>query len=70
MKPEVFGNTQHNLLGHYSGPWAVRTKAAELGVTVPDGLEPDVIARLREKIKAVRRQISDDEFREIVAAAR
>ncbi len=69
MKPEVFGNTQHNLLGHYSGPWAVRTKAAELGVTIPEGLEPDVIARLREKIKAVRRQISDDEFREIVAAA-
>jgi hypothetical protein len=48
----------------------VRTKAAELGVTIPDGLEPDVIVRLREKIKAVRRQISDDEFREIVAAAR
>ncbi|MBT5570849.1 MAG: hypothetical protein HOJ90_06485 [Alphaproteobacteria bacterium] len=69
MKPEVFGNTQHNLLGHYSGPWAVRTKAAELGLTIPDGQEPEVIARLRETIQTVRRQISDDEFREILAAA-
>jgi len=69
MKPEIFGNTQHNLLGHYSGPWAVRTKAAELGLTIPNGHEPNVIARLREKIQNVRRQISDDEFREIVAAA-
>ena len=69
MKPELFGNTQHNLLGHYSGPWAVCAKADELGLTIPDGHEAAVIERLREKLKAVRRQVNDEEFGEIIAAA-
>ncbi|MBM3559340.1 MAG: hypothetical protein FJX53_05580 [Alphaproteobacteria bacterium] len=69
MKPEVFGNTQHNLLGHYSGPWAVRAKAQELGVRIPDGREIEVVGGVRRKIQAVRRQLTDAEFREIVAAA-
>lgn len=69
MKPEVFGNTQHNLLGHYSGPWAVRAKAQELGVKIPDGKEIEVVGGVRRKIQAVRRQLTDSEFREIVAAA-
>ncbi len=68
MKPEIFGNTQHNLLGHYSGPWAVRAKARELGLTIPEGREPQVIEKLRGKIQSVRRQLSDAEFTDIVAA--
>jgi hypothetical protein len=68
MKPEVFGNTQHNLLGHYSGPWAVRAKAKELGLTIPDGREEQVIENLRGKIQSVRRQLTDAEFSDIVAA--
>ena len=61
-KPELFGNSQHNLLGHYSGPWAVRAKAKELGLVIPDGKEENVIEKLRSKIKDVRRQINDQEF--------
>ena len=68
MKPEMFGNTQHNLLGHYSGPWAVRAKAKELGLTIPEGREPDVMEKLRGQIQSVRRQLTDAEFADIVAA--
>jgi 2-isopropylmalate synthase len=66
MKPEMFGNTQHNLLGHYSGPWAVRAKAKELGITIPKGKEPDVIAKVRSEIRWRKRQLSDEEFKKIV----
>ena len=68
MRPEVFGNTQQNLLGHYSGPWAVRAKAKELSLTIPEGCEPQVVEKLRDKIQLVRRQLSDAEFSDIVAA--
>jgi 2-isopropylmalate synthase len=68
MKPEMFGNKMHNLLGHYSGPWAVRTKAKEIGIKIPPGKEPDVIKRLRTEIRFRKRQITNDEFAKIVAA--
>ena len=67
MKPEMFGNTQHNLLGHYSGPWAMRAKAKELGITIPKGKEPDVVAKVRSEIRWRKRQLSDEEFKKIVA---
>jgi hypothetical protein len=69
MKPNVFGNETHNMLGHYSGPWAVRTKAKELGLTIPPGKEKDVLAGLRAKLKEIRREVTDDEFRTLVKAA-
>ncbi len=67
MKPQMFGNRMHNLLGHYSGPWAVRAKAKELGVTIPKGKEPAVVEKLRSEIRWRKRQLTDDEFRKIVA---
>ena len=69
MKPEMFGNAKHNLLGHYSGPWAVRTKARELGLEIPEGKEPEVVERLRAEIRWRKRQITDGEFRKIVEMA-
>ncbi len=66
MKPEMFGNAKHNLLGHYSGPWAVRTKARELGLRIPEGREPEVVERLRAEIRWRKRQITDGEFQKIV----
>ena len=66
MKPELFGNSQHNLLGHYSGPWAVRAKAKELGFVIPDGKEEVVIEKLRSKIRDIRRQLNDQEFIDIL----
>lgn len=69
MKPHMFGNETHNLLGHYSGPWAVRTKAKELGLTIPAGKEKDVLSALRAKLKDLRREVTNDEFRAMVTAA-
>ena len=66
MKPEMFGNKMHNLLGHYSGPWAVRAKAREIGVKIPQGKEPDVIKKLRSEIRFRKRQLTNDEFANIV----
>ena len=68
MKPEIFGNRMHNLLGHYSGPWAVRAKAREVGITIPPGKESEVISRLRTEIRFRKRQITNDEFVKIVEA--
>ena len=68
MKPEMFGNTMHNLLGHYSGPWAVRAKARELDLTIPAGREAAVLDKLRSEIRWRKRQLSDNEFAAIVAA--
>jgi len=68
MKPHVFGNETHNMLGHYSGPWAVRAKAKELGLTIQAGKERDVLAGVRAKLKDVRRDLTSDEFRAIVRA--
>jgi isopropylmalate/homocitrate/citramalate synthase len=66
MKPEMFGNTQHNLLGHYSGPWAVRTKAKELGLKIASGKEPAVVQQVRSEIRWRKRQLTNEEFRKIV----
>jgi isopropylmalate/homocitrate/citramalate synthase len=67
MKPEAFGNAQKNLLGHYSGPWAVRAKARELDLSIPEGKEREVLARIRSEMRWRKRQLGDDEFRQIVA---
>ena len=66
MKPHMFGNAQHNLLGHYSGPWAVRTKAKELGLKIAPGKEPAVVQKVRSEIRWRKRQLTNDEFRAIV----
>jgi isopropylmalate/homocitrate/citramalate synthase len=68
MKPEMFGNKMHNLLGHYSGPWAVRAKARELGLTIPREREGAVVDRVRSEIRWRKRQLSNEEFGDIVAA--
>ena len=69
MKPRMFGNAQHNLLGHYSGPWAVRTKAKELGLKIAPGKEPAVVQKVRSEIRWRKRQLTDGEFRRIVEDA-
>ena len=67
MRPEMFGNSSQNLLGHYSGPWAMRAKAKELGITIPEGKEPDVVAKVRSEIRWRKRQLTNEEFKRIVA---
>ncbi|MCE2453831.1 MAG: hypothetical protein J4F48_13695 [Nitrospinae bacterium] len=66
MKPEMFGNGMHNLLGHYSGNWAIRTKARELGLNLPQEKEKDVVERVRTEIRWRKRQLGNEEFEAIV----
>jgi isopropylmalate/homocitrate/citramalate synthase len=68
MKPEMFGNRMHNLLGHYSGPWAIRAKARELGLAIPSEREQEVLSKLRSEIRWRKRQLSNEEFADVVAA--
>ena len=66
MKPELFGNSQKTHLGHYSGAWAMRAKAKELGISIPQGKELDVVEKVRSEIRWRKRQLTDAEFRKIV----
>ncbi len=66
MKPGIFGNGMHNLLGHYSGNWAIRTKAQELGLDLPQEKEKDVVERVRTEIRWRKRQLENEEFEAIV----
>ena len=45
----------------------MRAKAKELGISIPKGKEPDVVAKVRSEIRWRKRQLSDAEFRKIVA---
>ena len=62
----MFGNGMHNLLGHYSGEWAIRTKARELGLDLPQEKEKDVVERVRTEIRWRKRQLGNEEFEAIV----
>ncbi len=65
-KPEIFGNRTRTMLGHYSGPWALRSMAKELGVTIPDEKLQAVLERVRSEIRLRKRKLQDEEFRKIV----
>ena len=66
MKPEIFGNRMRNLLGHYSGNWAIRAKARELEIKIPEEKESDVVERVRAEIRWRKRQLKNEEFEAIV----
>lgn len=66
MRPEIFGNRMRNLLGHYSGNWAIRAKARELELEVPREREGAVAERVRSEIRWRKRQLTNEEFEAIV----
>lgn len=66
MRPEIFGNRMRNLLGHYSGNWAIRAKARELELEVPREREGAVVERVRSEIRWRKRQLTNEEFEAIV----
>ncbi len=68
MKPGIFGNRMHNLLGHYSGNWAIRAKARELDLDLPGEKEEAVLRQVRTDIRWRKRQLKDEEFEAIVRA--
>lgn len=64
--PRIFGNHERTMLGQYSGPWAIRTMAADLGVTIPDERVGAVLARVRSEIRFRKRRLEPEEFLRIV----
>ena len=69
MRPEIFGNSQKVHLGHYSGKWAMRAKAKELGIAIAPLKEDDVVSKVRSEIRWRKRQLTDLEFKKIVFEA-
>jgi isopropylmalate/homocitrate/citramalate synthase len=65
-KPWIFGNHKRVMLGHYSGPYAIRAKCKALGVEVAEDRLLAVQASLRAHIRERKRAIRDDEFLAIV----
>ena len=57
------------MLGHYSGPWAIRAKASELGLAIAEDRVADVLAGVRALIRERKRPIRDGEFAAIVEGA-
>ncbi len=65
-KAEIFGNRTRTMLGQYSGPWAIRSMAKELGISIPDGKVEAVLERVRAEIRLRKRKLRDEEFCRIV----
>lgn len=65
-KPEIFGNHKRVILGHYSGPYAIRAKGKELGIEVLEEHVTTVLERVRAHMRLRKRRIHDDEFVSIV----
>jgi 2-isopropylmalate synthase len=66
ISPEVVGNKRRILLGKYSGPIAIETKAKELGLVVPADEIPEIV-QIVEKISVDKRSpLTDEEFIDII----
>lgn len=65
--PRIFGNRERTMLGQYSGPWAIRSMAKELGVTIADERVAAVLARVRLEIRRRKRRLQPEEFLRIVS---
>jgi isopropylmalate/homocitrate/citramalate synthase len=64
--PDVVGNAAHVPLCKYSGPYAVRAKARDLGLP-GDFDAAAVVAAVREELRCSRTDLSDERFAAIVA---
>jgi len=65
-KPAIFGNHTRTMLGKCSGPWAIRSIAKELGITISDEKVQAVLERIRWEFRMRKRRLQDEEFLRIV----
>lgn len=64
--PAEIGATRRLAVGKRSGPVAVKEKAKELALELPDARVPEVVAMVNAYADAHKRALSDDEFKQIV----
>ena len=66
MKPGIFGNGMHNLLGHYSGNWAIRTKARDWVSSSHRRKKKTWSSGFARRFRWRKRQLENEEFEAIV----
>lgn len=67
IDPQLVGQKLQVVLGNLSGPFAIKTKAQNLGIRLEEASINEIAAAVREKALKVRRALRDDEFTEIVS---
>lgn len=73
ISPAAVGNVRRVVLGKYSGPYVVRKKLAEMGMTIDEQDVSPIVQALHEEAARRRRSIADAELAELarlVAARR
>ncbi len=63
--PETVGNKSHIMWCHYSGPFAVRRKAKELGLSLSEKQAGEMLELIREHIRWRKRTVTAQEFQEL-----
>jgi isopropylmalate/homocitrate/citramalate synthase len=66
LRPEVVGNKENVLIGEWSGPYGLMTKAKQLGLNLPFKKTYDVLAKARDWMRWHKRPFTDDEFRTLL----
>ena len=66
LLPEVVGNSTRAIFGHQVGPYGLKVKAKELGITIPEEKLPRLAEILAEKMRWSKRPVTDLEFRSFV----
>jgi len=66
LLPEVVGNSTRAIFGHQVGPYGLKVKAKELGITIPEDKLPRLAEILAEKMRWSKRPVTDLEFRSFV----
>lgn len=63
--PALVGNRRWIKLGRGTGPTGVRTKAAQLGISLDDATVTRLVAEINRRATRTKRAVGDDEFLEL-----
>jgi isopropylmalate/homocitrate/citramalate synthase len=65
--PELVGQVRSIVVGKKSGKASIQFKLAQMGVSADDALQGAILADVKAQAIKVKRALSDDEFKDIVA---
>lgn len=66
ISPALVGNKRKLVIGKYSGPFIIRMKLKDLGLSVADDQIPQIIREVEKKAIEKKGSLTDEEFRKIV----